>query len=68
MPVPLLGIVVLFVVVSATVGCLIVYLDARRRDEEHRILWTGATGFGFLFGVLPGLVLISVYFITSRKL
>jgi hypothetical protein len=67
MPIPLVGIVVLVAVVSAILGSLIVYLDAKRRNEERQIFWTALTGLGFIFGVLPGLLLISTYFVISRK-
>ncbi|MFC5133878.1 MULTISPECIES: hypothetical protein [Haloferacaceae] len=68
MPLPLLGIVAVVAVVSAILGAFVVYLDTQRRDDDRQMLWTGVTGLGFLFGVLPGLLLISTYFVVSRKL
>jgi O-antigen/teichoic acid export membrane protein len=67
MPIPLVGLVVLVAVVSAILGSLIVYLDAQRREENRQLLWTLVTGIGFVFGVLPGLLLITTYFVVSRK-
>jgi hypothetical protein len=67
MVLPLIGLVAVVAVISAILGSLIVYFDAHRRDEERQMLWTGATGLGFVFGVFPGLLLISTYFVVSRK-
>jgi O-antigen/teichoic acid export membrane protein len=67
MPIPLVGLVVLVAVVSAILGSLIVYLDAQRREENRQLLWSLVTGIGFVFGVLPGLLLIATYFVVSRK-
>lgn len=63
----LLAVVAVVAVASAVLGSLAVYLDARRRDEDYPLLWTGVTGLGFVFGVLPGLALMLAYFIVSRK-
>lgn len=63
LPLLIIGFVAL---VSAIIGAIIVYADCRRREGERRGLWTSLTAVGFLFDILPGLVVISVYFITSR--
>lgn len=68
MPLPLVGLIAVVVVITAILGSIVVYLDAQRRGEERQMLWTGVTGLGFVFGVFPGLLLISTYFIVSRKL
>lgn len=67
MPFPLVGLVALVAIISSILGSIVVYLDAQRRNKERKLLWTGSTGLGFIFGVLPGLVVISVYFVVSRK-
>lgn len=68
MVVSLFALVTIIAVVTAILGSLVVYIDAQRRNEDHRLLWTGVTGLGFVFGVVPGLFFISIYFVVSRKL
>jgi len=67
MVVPLIGLVAV-VVITAILGSVVVYRDAQRRGEDRQMIWAGATGLGFLFGMIPGLLLISTYFVVSRKL
>jgi ABC-type Fe3+ transport system permease subunit len=68
MVLPAIAIVALVALLSALIGGLIVYFDTRRRDEDKGWLWTGVTVLGFVFGILPGVVVILSYFIISRRL
>jgi ABC-type Fe3+ transport system permease subunit len=67
MVLPAIATVVLVAVVSAVIGGLIVYLDTHRRNDDRGFFWTAITILGFIFGIIPGVVIILSYFVISRQ-
>lgn len=61
---PIIAIAVVSII-TATIGGVAVYLDGRRRSVRYR-LWASATAIGFLFGILPGAIILAIYLGLTR--
>jgi hypothetical protein len=59
-------VLVLVILLSTTIGSLVVYFDSKGRDNREHI-WTLITAIGFIFGVLPGIAILASYLVISRR-
>lgn len=43
-----------------------VYSDAKRRGDDKAVLWGLLTALGFFIGLVPGLLVVVVYFVVRE--
>lgn len=43
-----------------------VYSDAKRRGDDKAVLWGLLTALGFFIGLVPGLLVVFVYFVVRE--
>jgi hypothetical protein len=48
-------------VLSAVIGGLAIYTHSQQREQTNSRYWSAATALAFIFGILPGVIVISAW-------